>query len=287
MRSQFFKRTIITSCITIGLLIGCNSMGDRAKIPTNYKLAGTWEFKNQDGAKTGTAIFATQNDVDGDVYILGDLSSGKTAIAGKFKVNSSTNPPQLDLVFGDLTTQTIYEIDSDGKLKIANAVPEQSRPTVLAQPQRLTKVSDSTTVASDVKILRSPDLVSSSLIIREAESKSYVRAILRSQQQIFQEKGQFSQDINQLKSGLSLNSEFYNYKVTILGDLVQHSAIPVKDGLRAYTGIVFAIASSDTNQKTTKLLLCESNIPTQEMPTKAQNQDEGYKCPNAYTSINP
>jgi hypothetical protein len=288
MRSQFFKRTIAIPCITIGLLIGCNSTGDRAKIPTNYKLAGTWEFKNQDGVKTGTAIFATQNDVDGDVYILGDLSLSKTAIAGKFKVNSSTNPPQLDLVFGDLTTQTIYEIDNDGKLNIANAVPEQSRPIVLdAQPQRLTKVSDSTSIADDIKILRSQDLVSSSLLIREAESKSYVRAILRSQQQIFQAQGQFSQDINQLKSGLSLNSEFYNYKVTILGDLVQHSAIPLKDGLKAYTGIVYAIASSDTNQKATKLLLCESNIPTQEIPTKPQKQDEGYKCPNAYTSINP
>lgn len=272
----------------MGLLIGCNSTGDRAKISTNYKLAGTWEFKSQDGVKTGTAIFASQNDVDGDVYILDDLSSSKTAIAGKFKVSSSTNPLQLDLTFGDLTTQTIYEIDNDGKLKIANAVPEQLRPKELdAQPQQLIKVSDSTNIASDIKILRSQDLISSSVLIREAESKSNIRVILRSQQQIFQEQGKFSQDINQLKSGLSLNSEFYSYKITIFGDLVQHSAIPLKDGLKAYTGIVFAIASSDTNQKATKLLLCESNIPTQEMPTKPQNQDEGYKCPNAYTSINP
>lgn len=297
MRSQIAKKSAVAiaicksiaiPCITMGLLIGCNSKGDRAKIATNYKLAGTWEFKNQDGVKTGTAIFDSQNDVDGDVYILGDLSSGKTAIAGKFKVNSSTNPQQLDLVFGDLTTQTIYEIDNDGKLKIANAVPDQSRPMVLdTQPQQLTKISDSASIAGDIKILRSQDLVSSSLIIREAESKSYVRAIMRSQQQIFQSQRQFSQDINQLKSGLSLNSEFYNYKITILGDLVQHSAIPVKDGLKAYTGIVYAIASSDSNQKSTKLLLCESNIPTQEIPNKPQNQDEGYKCPNAYTSINP
>jgi uncharacterized protein (TIGR03067 family) len=277
---------IAIPCITIGL-IGCNNTGNQSKIATNYKLAGTWEFKNQDGVKTGTAIFETQNDIDGDIYILGDLSSGKTAIAGKFKVNSSTNPQQLDLVFGDLTTQTIYEIDTDGKLKIANAVPEQPRPKVLSQPQQLTKVSDSTTVAGDVKILRSPDLVSSSLLIREAESKSYIRAILRSQQRIFQEQGQFSTDINQLKSGLSLNSEFYNYKITILGDLVQHSAIPLKDGLKAYTGIVFAIAGTAPNQKATKLLLCESNIPTKQIPPTPQNQDEGYKCPNAYTSINP
>ncbi len=296
MRSQIAKKNAVViailqaiaiPCITIGL-ISCNSMGDRAKNLPNSKLAGTWEFKNQDGVKTGTAIFATQNDVDGDIYILGDFALGKTAIAGKFKVNSSTNPQQLDLVFGDLTTQTIYEIDNDGKLKIANAVPEQSRPTVLdAQPQQLTKVSDSTNIASDIKILRSPDLVGSSVIIREAESKSYVRAIMRSQQQIFQVQGQFSQDINQLKSGLSLNSEFYNYKITIFGDLVQHSAIPLKDGLKAYTGIVFAIAGSDPNQKATKLLLCESNISTTQIPPRPQNQDEGYKCPNAYTSINP
>ncbi len=296
MRSKIAKKSTVVivifqaiaiSWITMGLS-GCNSTGDRAKNSNNYKLAGTWEFKNQDGVKTGTAIFETQNDVDGDVYILGDFALGKTAIAGKFKVNSSTNPQQLDLIFGDLTTQTIYEIDNDGKLKIANAVPEQSRPTVLdAQPQRLIKVSDRTSIASDIKILRSSDLVSSSMLIREAASKSYIRVIMRSQQQIFQEQGQFSQDLNQLKSGLSLNSEFYNYKITILGDLVQHSAIPLKDGLKAYTGIVYAIAGADTNQKATKLLLCESNIPTKQIPTMPQNQDEVYKCPNTYTSINP
>lgn len=285
---RIFCQAIAIPCITIGL-IGCNSTGDRAKNSTNYKLAGTWEFKNQDGVKTGTAIFATQNGVDGDVYILDDLSLGKTAIAGKFKVNPIKNPPQLDLIFGDLTTKTIYEIDNDGKLKIANAVPEQARPRVLdAQPQRLTKVSDSTSIASDVKILRSPDLIATSALIREAESKSSIRVIMRSQQQVFQSQGQFTTDINQLKAiRISLNSEFYSYKVTNLGNLAQHSAVPLKDGLKAYTGIVYAIASDDTNQKVTKLLLCESNIPTKQIPPAPQNQDEGYKCPNAYTSINP
>jgi uncharacterized protein (TIGR03067 family) len=297
MRSKIVKKSavfiaifqaIAIPCITVSLLVACNT-GDRAKDSTNQKLGGTWEFKNPDGVKTGTAIFETKNDVDGNVYILSnDLPSGKTAIAGKFKVNSSTNPQQLDLIFGDLTTQTIYEIGNDGQLKIANSVPDQPRPTTLdSQPQQLTKISDSTTIASDIKILRSPDLMATSALIREAESKSSIRAIMRSQQQIFQEQGQFSTDINQLKSGLSLNSEFYSYKVTILGDLVQNSAVPLKDGLKAYTGIVYAIASADTNQKATKLLLCESNVPTKQIPTKPQNQDEGYKCPNAYTSINP
>ena len=226
--------------------------------------------------KTGTAIFETQNDVEGNIYILSDdLPLGKTAIAGTFKVNSSKTPQQIDLTFGDLTTQTIYEINSDGQLKIANSVPNQPRPTSLdSQPQQLTKISDSTTIPSDIKILRSPDLIDTSALISEAESKSSIRAIMRSQQQIFQQQGQFSQDINQLKSGLSLNSEFYSYKVTILGNLAQHSAVPLKDGLKAYTGIVYAIARDDANQKVTKLLLCESNIPTKQIPTKPQNQDK-------------
>jgi hypothetical protein len=216
------------------------------------------------------------------------LPSGKTAIAGTFKVNSSKTPQQLDLTFGDLTTQTIYEINSDGQLKIANSVPNQPRPRALdSQPQQLTKISDSTAMASDIKILRSPDLIATSALIREAESKSSIRAIMRSQQQVFQAQGQFTTDINQLKSGLSLNSEFYSYKVTYLGNLAQHSAVPLKDGLKSYTGIVYAIASADADQKVTKLLLCESNIPTKQIPTQPQNQDEGYKCPSAYTSINP
>lgn len=239
--------------------------------------------------KTGTAIFETQNDIEGNIYILSDdLPLGKTAIAGTFKVNSSKTPQQIDLTFGDLTTQTIYEINSDGQLKIANSVPNQPRPISLdSQPQQLTKISDSTTISSDIKILRSQDLIATSALIREAESKSSIRAIMRSQQQVFQAQGQFTSDINQLKSGLSLNSEFYSYKVTILGNLAQHSAVPLKDGLKAYTGIVYAIASDDANQKVTKLLLCESNIPTKQIPTKPQNQDKGYKCPSAYTSINP
>jgi uncharacterized protein (TIGR03067 family) len=287
--AELFAKAIAIPSIAMGLLIGCNNTGDLIKDSNSQKLGGTWEFKNQNGVKTGTAIFETQNDVDGNIYILSDdLPLGKTAIAGTFKVNSSKTPQQIDLTFGDLTTQTIYGINSDGQLKIANSVPNQPRPTSLdSQLQQLTKISDSTTIPSDIKILRSQDLIATSALIREAESKSSIRAIMRSQQQIFQEQGQFSIDINQLKSGLALNSEFYSYKVTILGDLAQHSAVPLKDGLKSYTGIVYAIASADADQKVTKLLLCESNIPTKQIPTKPQNQDEGYKCPNAYTSINP
>lgn len=286
--AELFAKAIAIPYILIGL-IGCNSTGDRPKDSTNHKLGGTWEFKNPDGVKTGTAIFETQNDVDGNVYILSnDLPSGKTAIAGTFKVNSSQTPQQLDLTFGDLTTQTIYEITNDGQLKIANSVPDQPRPTILdSQSQQLAKISDSTTIPSDIKILRSPDLIATSALIREAESKSSIRAIMRSQQHIFQAQGQFSTDINQLKFGLALNSEFYSYKVTILDNLVQNSAVPLKDGLKAYTGIVYAIASDGADPKATKLLLCESNVPTKQIPSKPQNQDEVYKCPNAYTSINP
>lgn len=287
--AKLFAKVTTTSCVVMGLLIGCNDTGTLIKESNSQKLGGTWEFKKQNGVKTGTAIFETQNDVNGNIYILSDdLPLGKTAIAGTFKVNSSKTPQQLDITFDDLTTQTIYEINSDGQLKIANSVPNQPRPRALdSQPQQLTKISDSTAMASDIKILRSPDLIATSALIREAESKSSIRAIMRSQQQIFQEQGQFSQDINQLKSGLSLNSEFYYYKITILGDLVQHSAIPVKDGLKAYTGIVYAITGSEANPKATKLLLCESNIPAKQIPPAPQNQDEGYKCPSAYTSINP
>ncbi|BBC24691.1 type IV pilin-like G/H family protein [Pseudanabaena sp. ABRG5-3] len=283
---------IAIPCLSIGLLVSCNT-GDRPKSDlSSQKLSGTWEFKNQDGAKAGTAIFDTKNGIDGDVYILSnDLPVGKTAIAGKYKANPNKYPPELDLTFGDLTTQTIYEIGNDGQLKIANAVPDQPRPTTLdAHPQLLTKVSDNTNIDRNIKILRSSDLAASSALIHEAESKSYIRAIMRSQQQIFQEKGQFSTDVNQLASGLKLNSEFYNYQATVLdiasGLVVLNTAIPVKDGLKAYTGIVYAIAN-DTNQRATKLLLCESNIPAKAIPPSPKKQDEDYSCPDAYIRINP
>ena len=168
--AKLFAKVITTPCIAMGLLIGCNDTGSLIKESNSQKLGGTWEFKNQNGVKTGTAIFETQNDIEGNIYILSDdLPLGKTAIAGTFKVNSSKTPQQIDLTFGDLTTQTIYEINSDGQLKIANSVPNQPRPISLdSQPQQLTKISDSTTISSDIKILRSQDLIATSALIREA-----------------------------------------------------------------------------------------------------------------------
>lgn len=290
--------TFAIAFIAIGMLVGCNMSNDRSQSPNNRQLTGTWEFKNQDGSKNGSkngnAIFVDQNGIEGDVYIVSnDGKFGKTAIAGKYKINLNTKPLQLDLTFGDLTTQTIYEISNDGQLKIANTFPEQVRPTILdPQSPSLIKVSDSTNLASDIKILRSPDLVSSSALIREAESKSYLRVIMRSQQQIFQEKGQFSTDINQLASGLKINSEVYSYKITIFdnasGLLVQNSAVPLKDGLKAYTGIVYVSNEAiQGNTKATKSILCESNISTKEIPTIPKKQDDGYVCSDSYTVINP
>jgi hypothetical protein len=297
--SKLVSKAIASSFI-LALLVGCYNIADRPKGNRNQKLAGTWEFKNQNGTKTGGAVFESENDSEGNIYLVSDLSanlsSAKTAIAGKFKINNSTNPPQLDLIFGDLTTQTIYQIDNDGQLKIANTFPEQLRPKIWdAEPQQLTKVSDRTDIDQNIKILRSPDLIASSNLIREAESQSNIRAIMRSQQQIFQAKGQFSPTINQLSTGLFLNSEFYKYQITILDNpfLIQHSAIPLKDGLKAYTGFVYAIAGSNNNLKTSKLLMCESNLSTKQIPSPPQNnlpnssedQDQIYLCPNGYTSI--
>lgn len=285
-------------CIAIGLLgllVSCNN-SDRAKSVSEQKLIGTWAFQNADGSKSGMAIFEPKSEVNGNVegniYLLtSDLGTGKTAITGKYKINAGTSPQQLDLLFEDLTTQTIYEIDRNGKLKIANALPEQNRPTNIdEQAQQLTKVSESTTLDKDIKVLKAQDLLNASALVRQAESKSYIRAIVRSQQQIFQEKGQFSNDVTQVASGLKLNSDFYNYTIILSTNnpaelIVQNNAIPLKDGLKAYTGIVYAIAN-EFNEKATKTLICESNKTTKEIPSPPKKLEQEYICPDGYTATN-
>ena len=52
-----FAKVIATSCIAMGLLLGCNDTGTLIKESNSQKLGGTWEFKKQNGVKTGTAIF--------------------------------------------------------------------------------------------------------------------------------------------------------------------------------------------------------------------------------------
>lgn len=298
---KFLTWAIATQITTIGFLMGCGEKGEIIQKSTSKSLVGTWAFKKQEVGKASSVIFELKNTVDGnfegDVYLVtNNLSASKTAIAGIFKANSSSSPKQLDLVIGDLTTKTIYEISDDGELKIANTVPDQVRPTVLdSQSQILTKISDSKIIPNDIKILRSLDLVSGSVLIRQTESKSYIRAIMRSQQQIFQERGQFASDIKELMLGVQLNSELYSYKIAISSDtmsgkqvqIVQNNAIPLQDGLKAYTGIIFAFASDDSSQKTIKTMVCESNNPTKELPLGPKKQDEIYLCPDSYTAISP
>ncbi|MBD2175751.1 type IV pilin-like G/H family protein [Pseudanabaena sp. FACHB-1998] len=289
---------VFTYCIAmglLGLLVSCNN-SDRATSVSDQKLMGTWAFQNADGSKSGTAIFEPKSEVngniEGNIYLLtNDLATGRTAIAGKYRINAGNSPPQLDLVFEDLTTRTIYEIDRDGKLKIANALPEQNRPNNIdEQAQQLTKISESTVLDKDIKVLKSQDLLNASALVRQTESKSYIRAILRSQQQIFQEKGQFSNELTQVTSGLKLNTDFYNYTINLSTNnpvelMVQNNAIPLKDGLKAYTGIVYAIAN-ESNEKATKALICESNTTTKELPSTPKKLEQEYICPDGYTSTN-
>ena len=306
------KQAIACTLILIfsGYLTGCgnqnffdfganDSKSDQSQAPvTGASLVGTWEFQEADRL-IGTAIFEQERGdstrSEGKIYILSpDSPQGRTAIAGKYKANWQVTPHQLDIVLGDLTTATIYEINRSGQLKIANTLPDQPRPKTLdPSPQTLIRKSGDIAIPNDVKILQSQDLLPAANLVREAESKAYLRAIMRSQQQLWQRSGQFSQDLAELSLGLPVNlnqSKFYEYRVVVnQGQLAQHLAIPKQDGLKAYVGVV-AIDSSENlseSSSVTKLLFCESNSATKATPPAPILQESGYSCPRGYTSITP
>ncbi len=320
MRIASISKVIAFIAILIGgaYLTGCgnqnffnfgsnpDSKSEQSQTPVSgASLIGTWEFQadgNSPDRLIGAAVFEQERGdsmrSEGKIYILSpDSPQGRTAIAGKYKANWQVTPHQLDIVLGDLTTKTIYEVNRSGQLKISNTLPDQPRPKTLdPSPQTLIRKSGEATLPNDVKILQSQDLLPAADLVREAETKAYLRATMRSQQQLWQRSGQFSQDLAELSLGLPINlnqSNFYEYRVVVnQGQLAQHLAIPKQNGLKAYLGVVAIAPNEDVSENSTsaaitKILFCESNSATKATPPSAIWQESGYSCPRGYTSITP
>lgn len=128
-----------------------------------------------------------------------------------------------------------------------------------------------------------PSFMSQSNQNKQAEAKTYVGAILRSEQAYFIEYRKFTTSLNELQVIIPSGSTNYRYALTLKDGSPQPvmiTAAPTKPGLRSYTGVMFA---NGTGQAATSIQqICETDQPSRTppaMPIASQNSSEPIRCP--------
>jgi signal peptidase I len=125
---------------------------------------------------------------------------------------------------------------------------------------------------------------------QEAEGKMYVGSMNRAQQGFYLEHGYFSSDLSELDLGIDSETENYSYTIIATDDkqIIQNTGIAKTPEIKSYVGIVWVGKYDDTNEQTTRAILCESDRPTTTPPPKAMlpvDETQEPTCPPGYSSI--
>jgi Type IV pilin-like G and H, putative len=237
---------------------------------------------------------------EGNMFLV--LEREKKAQKATYKFDPTTKPQNLDISFQGETAQTILEFTSDGQLRlqIDGADPKKKRPTDFNDKvMLLKKVSDVTTLPSDVKLTDSaekPGVTSplepsdrDSTSVKQGRARNFIRTLNRASQAYFVENERFSGDIDQLLKGFGSkpNSPNYDFSLALIDEkkAVQTIVVAKLEGLKSYTGLTYAIAPQPQGN-VTKSIVCESDRPTQEKPSAPEVVNNEANCPTGYTPLN-
>ncbi len=126
-----------------------------------------------------------------------------------------------------------------------------------------------------------PSFLSQATKAKQSEAKTYVKAILRSQQAYYLENNNFTDSFAQLKLGVAPETPNYRYNVLSKGKNSNSAFVTAQSKqseLKSYVGGVFAIKLSGSKDVTTIAGMCETDVASSTisgMPTldtKAGNQ---------------
>ena len=113
-----------------------------------------------------------------------------------------------------------------------------------------------------------PMFLQQAIAAYESEARTSVGSLNRAQQAYFVEREQFSPTIADLQLGMTEETEQYHYSITqTRADLTVQAAVPKRDDLMTYLGMVYLQADEATGEAVTVAVLCVSNLPATPIPT--------------------
>lgn len=108
----------------------------------------------------------------------------------------------------------------------------------------------------------------------ELEAKSFINSVNKSQQIFYLQHGKFASSFEELAIPLQSQPESYEYQIVSANQ--QQALVTAqakKPDLRSYTGAVFVIGESTTDQ------ICQTNQPSQTPPSQPEVVENTIQCP--------
>lgn len=260
--------------------------------PVQTRLQGRWQVKDPQTGQTLSLIFTP----DGKFFMLLPLDTGESmAVPFRYQINPTPQPMHLDVILPEQkqTVLTIFEFTDKNQLRLqlAGTNPGQPRPSEFTNADLFQKVSEETTLPSDVVDLSEmgtqnepviDDLKRQANEARESEGRNYVGAMSRAQQAHHLEYSKFATSIEDLGLGINPDSENYRYQVVPQGnqqESVMITAQAKRPDLKSYTGAVAVVKQN--GEDLTVAGICETDEPSSTppaMPTHRKDTGE-FLCP--------
>ena len=230
------------------------------------QLTGLWQTKDPTTGKVIKFIFAP----DRNLYTVLPAPDGSSvAIKFGYKINSTTQPMQLDMIVSpEQVVKTIFELTPRRKLhlQLEGLSAGEPRPAQFNAASTLfDKVSDVATVPKDVQVIALETQKSNSGL---SVVKQFLTILSQAQQTYYLKNGKFATDVEDLKIVTNLETQDYRYQIVPQKDNTQSvmiTAIAKNPGLPSYTSAVFA---TQVNGKTTTTAqTCATEKPSTSPPT--------------------
>ncbi len=157
----------------------------------------------------------------------------------------------------------------------------------------LEKVSDKTSLPANTKVVTLQDMMTSQANkARQAEGKTYVGSMNRSQQAYFLENNKFATKLNELQLGIKSETDNYIFKVVPQSNQVKgimNIARAKRQGLKSYVGLVYLAKVGSEDFTIAKL--CETSQSLSKPPkmpslTKNSAKSKDIECPSGFKSLN-
>ncbi len=194
---------------------------------------------------------------------------------------------------GKIVGTAIFEFTETGELKLDLNISGEEQPAITtfhSQPLLFKKTSDSSRIPTSVTI-KTPtasELKEQADQDTQLEAKQYIEIINRGHQVSYAQYNLFKPNLEEFVKGLPVETRNYLYKIRIIDEksMVQSVALPKRTGLKSYIGIVYIIQPSPASNITTKSILCESNQPTQKLPSQPSLfTSREVNCPAGYSVV--